>query len=120
MLVAALAFLLGGLTVVTLYHFDVLGGTSDSAGSATEGSGVAATQAREVAAFQSIDLAGSNNVVIRVGEKQSVVVKADDNLLDRVTTEVQLGHAGHREHSGQLHDEEPDGRGDRPSRRSTR
>ena len=87
-LVAALAFLLGGLTVVTLYHFDVLGGTSDSAGSATEGSGVAATQAREVAAFQSVDLAGSNNVVIRVGEKQSVVVKADDNLLDRVTTEV--------------------------------
>jgi hypothetical protein len=91
LLVAALAFLLGGLTVVTLYHFDVAGGTSDSAGSATEGSGVAATQSREVAAFQSIDLAGSNNVVIRVGERQSVVVKADDNLLDRVTTEVQSG-----------------------------
>jgi len=88
---AALAFLLGALTVLTLYHFDVLGGTSDTAGSATEGSGVAATQAREVAAFQSVDLAGSNNVVIRVGEKQSVVVKADDNLLDRVTTEVQSG-----------------------------
>jgi len=91
LLVAALAFLLGGLTVVTLYHFDVAGGTSDSAGSATEGSGVSATQSREVAAFQSIDLAGSNNVVIRVGERQSVVVKADDNLLDRVTTEVQSG-----------------------------
>ena len=90
-LVAALAFLLGGLTVVTLYHFDVLGGTSDSARSAREGSGVAATEAREVSAFQSIDLAGSNNVVVRVGEKQSVVVKADDNLLDRVTTEVNSG-----------------------------
>lgn len=94
LLVAALAFLLGGLTVVMLYHFDVLGGTSGSAGSAssaTEGSGVAATQPREVAPFQSIDLAGSNNVVIRVGETQSVVVKADDNLLDRVTTEVHSG-----------------------------
>jgi hypothetical protein len=90
-LVAAVAFLLGGLTVVMLYHFDVVGGTSDSTSSATEGSGVAATQAREVAAFQSVDLAGSNNVVIRVGEKQSVVVKADDNLLDRVTTEVHSG-----------------------------
>ena len=90
-LVAALAFLLGGLTVVMLYHFDVLGGASDPAGSATDGSGVAATQTREVAAFQSIDLAGSNNVVIRVGEKQSVVVKADDNLLDRVVTEVHSG-----------------------------
>ena len=90
-LVAAVAFLLGGLTVVMLYHFDVVGGTSDSTSSATEGSGVAATQARQVAAFQSVDLAGSNNVVIRVGEKQSVVVKADDNLLDRVTTEVHSG-----------------------------
>src|SRR4029078_10859328 len=103
-LVAAVAFLLGGFTVVMLYHLHVVGGTfwmlehldgvggaSDSTSSATEGSGVAATQAREVAAFQSVDLAGSNNVVIRVGEKQSVVVKADDNLLDRVTTEVHSG-----------------------------
>ena len=91
LLVAALAFLLGGLTVVMLYQFDVLRGTSDTAGSATDGSGVAATQAREVSAFRSVDLAGSNNVVVRVGERQSVVVKADDNLLDRVTTEVQSG-----------------------------
>ena len=88
---AGLAFLLGALTVLTLYHFDVLGGTSDTAGSATDGSGVAATQAREVSAFRSVDLAGSNNIVIRVGEEQSVVVKADDNLLDRVTTEVHSG-----------------------------
>jgi len=89
-LVATLAFLLGGLTVAILYHSDVLGGSSDSI-SENEGSGVSATQARDVGAFHGIDLAGSNNVVIRVGEKQSVVVKADDNLLDRVTTEVQSG-----------------------------
>ncbi len=91
-LIAILAFLLGGLTVALVYHFDVLGDSSDSANPATEGSGVAATQARDVAAFDSVELAGSNNVVIRVGEEQSVVVKADDNLLDRVTTEVQSGN----------------------------
>jgi hypothetical protein len=85
-LVAILAFLLGGLTVALLYQFDVFGGSSSST---TVGSGVAATQARDLAAFDSVELAGGNNVVIRVGEKQSVVVKADDNLLDRVTTEVQ-------------------------------
>ena len=89
-LVATLAFLLGGLTVASLYRFDVFGGSSTSP-SANEGSGVPATQVRDVAAFQSVDLAGSNNVVIRVGEKRSVVVRADDNLLDRVTTEVQSG-----------------------------
>ena len=88
MLVAILAFLLGGLAVALLYTFDVFGGSSNST---TDGSGVPATQVRDVAAFQSVDLAGSNNVVIRVGEKQSVVVRADDNLLDRVTTEVRSG-----------------------------
>ena len=88
LLVAILAFLLGGLAVAVLYHFDAFGGSSNST---TEGSGVSATQARDVAAFKSVELAGSNNVVIRVGEKQSVVVRADDNLLDRVTTEVQAG-----------------------------
>jgi hypothetical protein len=85
-LVAILAFLLGGLTVALLYRFDVLGGSSNSS---TEGSGVPATQTREVAAFNSVELAGGNNVVIRVGEKQSVVVRADDNLLQRITTKVQ-------------------------------
>ena len=35
--------------------------------------------------------AGSNNVVIRAGEQRSVVVRADDNLIDRVTTRVQSG-----------------------------
>lgn len=87
-LVAILAILLGGLAVALLYQLDVSGGSSNST---KEGSGVPATQAREVAAFNSVELSGSNNVVIRVGEQQSVVVRADDNLLDRVTTEVQSG-----------------------------
>ena len=87
-LVAILAFLLGGLAVALLYRFDVLGSSSSSNG---EGSGVPTTQTRDVAAFQSVELAGGNNVVIRVGGKQSVVVKADDNLVNRVTTSVKSG-----------------------------
>ena len=84
-----LAFLLGGLAVALLYHFDVFGGSSSST---TEGSGVAATQVRHLPAFDRVELAGSNNVFVRVGGKQSVVVRADDNLLDRVTTEVRSGN----------------------------
>lgn len=89
-LVVVLAFLLGGLAVALLYQFDVFGGSSSST-SGTEGSGVPATQTRSVSAFHGVELAGGNNVVIHVGGKQSVVVKADDNLLDRVTTKVQSG-----------------------------
>ena len=87
-LLAILALLVGGLTVALLDRGDVFGGPSNST---TVGSGVPATQARSLAPFTSVDLAGSNNVVIRVGERQSVVVKADDNLLDRVTTDVRSG-----------------------------
>ena len=88
MLVALLGLLLGGVAVAMLYHYDVLGRSSTSV---TEGSGVPATQVRHVSEFDRVELAGSNNVLIRVGEKQSVVVNADDNLLDRITTEVRSG-----------------------------
>lgn len=84
-MLSALAFVVGGLTVVLLYHFDVIGGSSRSAAT---GSGVAASQARRLPAFDRVELAGSNNVSIRVGGRQSVVVRADDNLLGRVTTRV--------------------------------
>jgi len=82
------ALLVGGLTVAVLYRADVFGGSSNST---TEGSGVSATQVRTVPAYAGVELAGANNVVIHIGEKRSVVVRADDNLLDRVTTEVRSG-----------------------------
>jgi Putative auto-transporter adhesin, head GIN domain len=89
-LAAILAFLLGGLGVALLYESNVFGGSSSSS-SSVEGSGVAASETRDVNPFGSVELAGSNNVVIHAGEQQSVIVSADDNLLDRVTTEVQSG-----------------------------
>lgn len=87
-LVVILAFLVGAALVAVLYESDVFGGSSSST---TNGSGVPATQSRDVAAFKRVELAGANNVVIAVGAKQSVVVKADDNLLGRITTRVQSG-----------------------------
>jgi hypothetical protein len=53
-----------------------------------EGSGVPASETRELPPFDSVELSGSNDVMIHVGGEQSVVVHADDNLLDRVTTRV--------------------------------
>ena len=62
-----------------------------SLGSGMQGSGVAATQSRVLATFSSIDLAGSNDVTVTVGGRQSVVVHADSNLMRYVTTRVVAG-----------------------------
>lgn len=84
-LFAIVAVAAGAVAVALLYHFDVVGSSSSST---TEGSGIAATQTRQLPAFTAVKLVGSNNVSVRVGARQSVVVRADDNLIDRVTTKV--------------------------------
>lgn len=104
--IAIVVFLLGAVTIAVLDRFDVFWNSSSSS-STTEGSGVPAKQARHVAAFDSVELAGVNNVVIRVGEKQSVVVSADDNLLRRVTTEVRSGNLVIANTSGSLTTKSP-------------
>ncbi len=68
---------------------DVLPGSSRSPG--VQGSGVAGTSTRALANFSGIDLAGSNNVTVVAGARQSVVVHADKNLLSHVTTQVRAG-----------------------------
>jgi Putative auto-transporter adhesin, head GIN domain len=88
-LAIAATLVLLGLGVFLLLQSGGSDGSSSS--SAVQGSGVPATQARALMEFSSVDLAGSNNVVVRVGGEQSVVVHADDNLLDNVTTRVQAG-----------------------------
>jgi hypothetical protein len=77
------------LAIVLLVRYDVFQRSSGS--SSVHGSGVAATESRSLATFSGVELAGSNNVTIHVGAKQSVIVHADDNLLQRVTTRVKAG-----------------------------
>ena len=86
-LVVVLVFLAGSVTVVALAQSDVL--DSSSSGTQTsQGSGVPAAQVRHVPPFRRVVLAGSNDVRVRIGRPQAVVVHADDNLVGRVTTEV--------------------------------
>lgn len=85
LVLTVVAALLLAVAVVTLL---ARGGSSSSGGS---GSGVAATQSRALARFSSLDLAGSNNVTVVVGGRQSVVVHADSNLIRHVTTRVVAG-----------------------------
>jgi hypothetical protein len=79
--------LLAGIAVLVLV--DRSSNTSNR--QAGTGSGVAATQARSLPPLTGVDLSGANNVVVRVGAPQSVIVHADSNLLGRVTTQVSSG-----------------------------
>ena len=65
--------------------------TSLSFSNGVGGSGVSATQTRSVPSFGAIDHTGSSSVRVHVGARQTVVVSADDNLIDRVTTDVRDG-----------------------------
>jgi hypothetical protein len=86
------AVLVAFVVVLALVLLGVFDGSSSSTGSSgVQGSGVAATQTRSVAPFTSVELAGSNNVTIRTGARQAVLVHADDNLVTRVTTQVHAG-----------------------------
>ena len=65
-------------------------GSSSSPGT-TQGSGVAAQETRTLPMFTAIDLAGAGKVDVRIGREQMVVVTADDNIVERVTTDVRDG-----------------------------
>jgi len=81
LIVAAAAFLLGRQDWVPSLNVD----------NGDDGSGVAATQARTVKPFTAIDLTGASDVTVRVGTQQTVLVRADDNLISRVETSVRRG-----------------------------
>jgi hypothetical protein len=53
-----------------------------------QGSGARATETRDVAAFRSLDLNGSEDVLVTIGDKTEVVVETDDNIVPLIATEV--------------------------------
>ena len=68
-----------------------LAGDESSTSTVVVGSGVPATATRSLPPFGDVELAGSNNVTIRLGQEQSVSVHGDDNLVGLVTTDVESG-----------------------------
>jgi len=75
-------FAAAALLVVLLARFDAFGGSSQPRAAQ------ASAQTRDLPPFRSVELAGSNDVAITVGPRQSVVVHADRNVIRRVTTRV--------------------------------
>jgi Putative auto-transporter adhesin, head GIN domain len=79
------------LLAALIIGFALARGLGNRPRAAGTGSGVAATQTRSLPPFAGVDLAGANNVTMRIGARQSVTVHADSNLLGRVTTQVRAG-----------------------------
>jgi Putative auto-transporter adhesin, head GIN domain len=84
-----IAILIGVLVLAAIGVAVLVHGGSSNTG--LQGSGVAVAQTRAVASFTALDLGGSNDVTVIVGGPQSVVVHADSNLVNRVTTGVVAG-----------------------------
>lgn len=62
------------------------------------GSGTAAEETRPVGQFDAIELSGSGQLIFRQGDKESLSIKADDNLLPYLTSTMEGGtlHLGVR------------------------
>lgn len=58
---------------------------------AVQGSGTSTTEKRETAAFTRVQLEGSPDVTITIGQPRSVTVTADDNIVPLIETEVHGG-----------------------------
>lgn len=80
-----------GVLAVLIGALAVNGSRDEPLGSSTQGSGISVTDHREVAPFTSVELAGANTVEIHVGATSSVAISGDDNLVSRVTTDVESG-----------------------------
>jgi hypothetical protein len=52
------------------------------------GSGNIITEEREVTGFDSIHLSGSGEVIISQGSDESLIIETDDNLIDKIKSEV--------------------------------
>ena len=87
----ALIAVLTAVLVLAVIGVAVLVHSGGSSDNGIQGSGAAVSQARTVAGFTGLDLAGSNDVTVIVGAPQSVVVRADSNLINHVTTGVVAG-----------------------------
>lgn len=67
------------------------GAVAEGLGLGVTGSGNVQTQTRAVGTFNAIELRGSTDIEVRVGDATAVSVVAEDNILPLISTEVQNG-----------------------------
>jgi hypothetical protein len=76
---------------VILAAMVLLPACSLAAGDHIQGSGVAKSEQRDVGDFRKIKVTNSAAIDVQIGEKTSLSIEADDNILPLVTTNVSAG-----------------------------
>lgn len=66
----------------------LLAACSDLDDDAVSGSGTIVSEEREVSGFTELRLEGRGDVTVDVGDRESLTIETDDNLLELITTEV--------------------------------
>ena len=92
------AFLLS--TIFTFIAFMTVSCIFIVDGKSTHGSGNIITGEREVSEFNKVHLKGSGNVFLTLGDKQTLRIKTDDNILPLIETDVSgkkltISHGNH-------------------------
>jgi hypothetical protein len=77
-----------GLLIIGLFLVTACGPLSSQI---VRGSGNAVTENREVSGFDSVSHTGIGRVIITQGDKGSLTIEADDNLMEYITSEVKSG-----------------------------
>lgn len=73
------------LTAISLFIFTLI---ALSGCGQVVGSGNLVTETRQVSGFNRVELAGSGEVEIVLGEEESITIEAEDNLIDLIETRV--------------------------------
>ena len=76
------------LTAIALFGTLFTAGCTSAWAATVQGSGVAKTETRDVGAFSLVRLDGSADVKVTIGEKPSLTISGDDNILPLIETTV--------------------------------
>jgi hypothetical protein len=77
----------GFIRAVPIVALCVVAACDDDSESA-RGSGVTVSEERDVAGFSEVTLEGSGDLRVDVGDRESLTIEADDNLLELISSEV--------------------------------
>lgn len=81
-----------GLLIIGIFFITACGlSTIQGSGDVITGSGNVITESREVSGYDGVSHTGIGRVIITQGDKESLTIETDDNLMEYITSDVRNG-----------------------------